>query len=43
MKTARTLEIGWFAIHELPQNLIMTTKNAIAAYSRCMNTLPSTT
>jgi 8-oxo-dGTP diphosphatase len=27
-------EVRWFAIHELPQNLTMTARNAIAAYQR---------
>jgi 8-oxo-dGTP diphosphatase len=32
---AKTREVRWFAMDELPPNLTMTAKNAIEAYARC--------
>jgi len=34
----KTQEIRWFALDELPGNLTMTAKNAVAAYERCTST-----
>jgi 8-oxo-dGTP diphosphatase len=38
----KTSEVRWFAAHELPDNLTMTSRNAIEAYKRSAHLLSST-
>jgi 8-oxo-dGTP diphosphatase len=38
----KTRAVGWFLLHELPSNLTITARNAIAAYIRQFSHIPET-